>query len=201
MRVALIAYNGFNELDVFANFYLLNRLQRVVPSARIDAFLVLPEPAAQSMYQVRVEAQRSLAFVREADAVVITSGGILAALEDPDFLGALMLDRERQLIGSQCSGALVLAKLGLLADQPACTDSLYRDRLIAAGVQVLLQPFHARDNVATAGGCFASAHLATWLITQLVGKPAAEALLTSVAPVGEEHAFVKRVLDALEPYL
>ena len=34
----------------------------------------------------------------------------------------LVLDSSRQLSGAQCSGTLILAKLGLLDKIPACTD-------------------------------------------------------------------------------
>ncbi len=80
------------------------------------------------------------------------------------------LDPSRQLIASQCSGALVLAKLGLLDDVPACTDLTTKPWVIAAGVEVLNQPFFAKDNVATAGGCLASHYLAAWIIARLDGQ-------------------------------
>ena len=42
---------------------------------------------------------------------------------DPVVMGQLrQLDPSRQLLAAQCSGTLVLAKLGLLQDVPACTD-------------------------------------------------------------------------------
>lgn len=36
----------------------------------------------------------------------------------PALMGRLSLDPGRQLVGAQCSGALVLAKLGLLGGMP-----------------------------------------------------------------------------------
>lgn len=202
MRVAVLAYEGFNELDVFAHLHVLNRVARAWPEANLVAELVGATEQLRSMYGVQTNCQRPLAFVREADAVVIGSGGMLAAVEDPDFLTELRLDPSRQLIGAQCSGALLLARLGLVAPgQPVCTDARYRPHLLAAGAQVLDQPFYAQDNVATSGGCLASAYLSAWIIARLVGVPAAVRTLESVAPVGEEPSYVAHVLAALEPYL
>jgi transcriptional regulator GlxA family with amidase domain len=42
--------------------------------------------------------------------------------EDAALLAQIRLDPKRQPVGSQCSGTLLLAKLGLLKGSPACTD-------------------------------------------------------------------------------
>ena len=60
----------------------------------------------------------------------------------------------------------MLAKLGLLQGVPACTDLITKPWVEAAGVAILNQPFVARGNVATAGGCMASRYLAAWTIAR-----------------------------------
>jgi transcriptional regulator GlxA family with amidase domain len=200
MRIAVVAYEGFNELDVFANLHLLGRASRIRPEAHMHVQLVGHTPQLRSMYGVDATCQ-PLSLAREADAVVIGSGGTQAAVRDPGFMAGLRLDPRRQLIASQCSGALVLERLGLLAGSPVCTDATYRPQLEAAGLEVLDQPFFARDNVGSAGGCFASAHLSTWVLWRLLGRTTAEGTLTSVAPVGQEASFVASVVSAVEPYV
>jgi transcriptional regulator GlxA family with amidase domain len=116
-------------------------------------------------------------------------------------MDALRLDPARQLIGAQCSGALVLARLGLLAGQPVCTDTMTRPEAEAAGLAVLDRPFHAAGNVATAGGCLASHYLAAWLIARGAGRDAAEAVVHYVAPVGEKDDWVARAMAAVGPFL
>lgn len=98
----------------------------------------------------------------DADAVLIGSG--IATREitaDANLLARINLDPSRQLIGAQCSGTLLLAKLGLIGDLPACTDLTTKPWVIEAGVNVIDAPFVAHGNVATAGGCLASQYLAT----------------------------------------
>jgi transcriptional regulator GlxA family with amidase domain len=111
------------------------------------------------------------------------------------------LDPARQLVGAQCSGTLVLAKLGILGRVPACTDLTTKPWVQEAGVEVLNQPFFAAGNIATAGGCFASQYLAAWMIARFEGLDAARAALHYVAPVGEKDEYVARAMNNIAAYL
>jgi len=120
---------------------------------------------------------------------------------DPRLMGQLQPDASRQLIGAQCSGTLLLAKLGLLHTIPACTDLTTQPWVQEAGVEVLNQPFFAAGNVATAGGCLSSQYLAAWVIARMVSVDAARAAMHYVAPVGEKETYVERALANITPYL
>ncbi len=111
----------------------------------------------------------------------------------------LRLDPSLQLLAGQCSGTLVLAKLGLLQGVPACTDLTTKPWVIEAGVEVLNQPCTPGGNVATAGGCLASPYLAAWIIARLEGIGAAESALHYVAPVGEKEEYVTRAMGNIAP--
>ena len=73
--------------------------------------------------------------------------------------------------------------------------------VLEAGVEVLNQPFYARGNVATAGGCLSSPYLAAWIIARTQGPEAAAAALHYVAPVGEKAEYVARAMKNITPYL
>jgi transcriptional regulator GlxA family with amidase domain len=120
---------------------------------------------------------------------------------DREVMGRLTLDPARQLIAAQCSGTLILAKLGLLGRLPACTDLTTKPWVQEAGVEVLEQPFFAEGNIATAGGCLASPYLAAWLIARTEGADAAAAALHYVAPVGEKDAYVANAMKNIGRYL
>ena len=66
---------------------------------------------------------------------------------------------------------------------------------------MLDQPFFAKGNIATAGGCLASQYLAAWIIARLVGVDAARSAIHYVAPVGEKEDYVSRAMRNVEPYL
>ncbi|MEE2916389.1 MAG: DJ-1/PfpI family protein, partial [Pseudomonadota bacterium] len=159
MQVAILTFDGFNELDSFVAAAILNRLRSHGWTAHITA----PTETATSLNGVTVHRQRPLEFVEEADAVLIGSGVRTREIAaDAAMLARLRLDPTRQLIAAQCSGTLLLAKLGLIGDLPACTDLTTKPWVVEAGVTVIDAPFAAHGNIATAGGCLAAPYLAAW---------------------------------------
>ena len=198
MHIAILSFDGFNELDSFIALGILNRVQR--PGWRVT--LAGPSASVTSMNGVTVQIDSSLADACAADAVLVGSGMRTREIAaDPAVMSALQLDPARQLIGAQCSGTLLLAKLGLLGAVPACTDLTTRPWVQEAGVKVLNQPFFADGNVATAGGCLSSTYLAAWLIARAEGIDAAASAIHYVAPVGEKDEWVARTLRNIESYL
>jgi len=198
MHVAILTFEGFNELDSLIALGVLNRVRR--PDWRVS--ICSPVPEVTSMNGVTIRAQSMLEATRDADAVIVGSGvRTREIVRDPALMSRLALDPARQLVAAQCSGTLVLAKLGLIGGVPACTDSITRPWVEEAGVEVLDQPFFASGNVATAGGCLASSYLAAWIIARSEGLDAAAAALHYVAPVGEKEAFVANALGRIGPYL
>ena len=202
MRIAIVTFDGFNELDSFIALGLLNRLGARGWKAEIAG----PAARLTSMNGVTIEAQQPLEFANEADAVLFGSGIYTRAIADSfgkhgSPLDRLQLDPVRQTIGAQCSGALLLARLGLLGDQAASTDLTTRPWLMEAGVRVEETPFHARGPIATAGGCLASQYLAAWLMVRGAGWEAAAQALHYAAPVGEKDAYVERLLAVVRPFI
>ncbi|MBV8502572.1 MAG: DJ-1/PfpI family protein [Paucibacter sp.] len=198
MHIAILTFDGFNELDSLIALNLLNRVGN--PSWRIS--IAGPSAKIRSRNGLVVETQASLEEACKADAVLIGSGvRTRDVAADAALMSQLRLDPRRQLLGAQCSGTLLLAKLGLLDGVPACTDHVSKPWVEEAGVPVLHQPFFARLNVATAGGCLASQYLAAWLIARLESLDAARSAIHYVAPVGEKDAYVTRALASISPYL
>jgi transcriptional regulator GlxA family with amidase domain len=198
MHIAILTFQGFNELDSVVALGILNRVR----DKHWRVSLCCPEDSVTSMNGVVVRAQSRLAEARTADAVIVGSGmKTREVVADPALMDQLNLDPARQLIGAQCSGTLVLAKLGLLDRVPACTDSFSKPWVQEAGVEVLDQPFFARGNVATAGGCLSSQYLAAWIIARTAGEETARQALHYVAPVGEKEEYVGRAMRNIASYL
>ena len=198
MRIAIVTFDGFNELDSFIALGLLNRLK----AHGWTAELTCPTTRVTSMNGVTVEAQQPLAFANDADAVILGSGIYTRAIaENGALMDRLSLDPVRQSIAAQCSGTLLLARLGLLGDMAACTDLTTKPWVVEAGVRVVDEPFHARGPIATAGGCLASQYLAAWLMARHAGFEVAAQALHYAAPVGEKDAYVARLLNVVRPFI
>lgn len=199
MHIAILTFDGFNELDSLIALGILNRIKK--PDWRVS--ITCPTSSVTSMNGVVLQAQASIADAVEADAVLVGSGmKTREVVADTSLMAELKkLDPHRQLLGAQCSGTLVLAKLGLLDAIQACTDLITKPWVQEAGVDVLDQPFFAKGNIATAGGCLGSQYLASWVIARLEGFEAAKVAMHYVAPVGEKDEYIERMLRNVTPYL
>ncbi len=198
MNIAILTFEGFNELDSFIALGILSRMK----SAGWNIQITCPSERVTSMNGVTVDAQQPLEFANDADVVLFGSGIYTRDIAgDSSILGRLTLDSNSQLICAQCSGTLLLAKLGLLGDLPACTDLTTKPWVVEAGVEVLNQPLTAENNIATAGGCMSSQYLAAWIIAKLSGTKSAGSAIHYVAPVGEKEISVSYCLSVITPFI
>lgn len=198
MRVAILTFDGFNEIDSFVALSMLGRVKR--PDWQVA--IASPTPRVTSMNGVVIERQLTLEDARASDVVLVGSGKqTREVVADPALMAELRFDPARQLIAAQCSGTLILAKLGLLHDVPACTDNLTKPWVIEAGIKVAEQPLYASGNIATAGGCLASIYLATWILVKTHGRQVAAEVLSYVTPVGEQAGWEARAFAAIDRYV
>ena len=198
MHIAILTFDAFNELDSLIAFAILQRIRQ--PGWRVS--IASPDARVTSMNGLVIDGQIDLQQASAADAVIVGSGmRTRDVVADPALLAQLRLDPARQLLAAQCSGALILARLGLLDDVPACTDLTSKPWVQEAGVRVLDQPFFARGNVATAGGCLASVYLAAWIAVRLAGVDQACEALHYIAPVGEKEQYLATAMAAIGRYL
>lgn len=200
MLISILTFQGFNELDSFIALGILNRIKK--PNWRVE--ICCPEKSVTSMNGVTVLAQSRLEQLHLSDAVIVGSGmQTREVVKNPEIMQQLQegLDPNKQLIGAQCSGTLILAQLGLLGQIPACTDLITKPWVQESGVNVLNTPFYAENNIATAGGCLASQYLAAWIIAKTQGLDAAKEAMHYVAPVGEKEDYVSRAIANIEIFL
>lgn len=131
MHIAILTFEGYNELDSLIALGVLNRIK--TDDWRVT--IATPGPRVTSMNGVVIEQMSTLEEACAADAVIVGSGiATREVTEDPAIMNVLRgLDPSRQLIAAQCSGALVLARLGLLGGIAACTDLTTKPWVVAAG--------------------------------------------------------------------
>ena len=181
-KVAIVIFDNFTDIDLWLMWDLLNRVRVEDWSVKI-----LGEKAEHvSVTGIRTATHGRLEDADWADAVLFVSGmGTRDRLADEAWLAKFELDPERQLIGSICSGSLILAKLGLLEGKTATTYPTSKPMLESLGVEVIEKPFVAHGNVATAGGCLAQQYLIGWVVEKLADKDWSELIVKAIQPVGE----------------
>ena len=95
MRIAVLTFDGFNEIDSFVAAAILNRVKRPDWKAEITA----PTPTVTSMNGVCVQRQQPLEFTSSADVVLVASGRkICEIIDDPVIMSELRFDPARQLV-------------------------------------------------------------------------------------------------------
>jgi transcriptional regulator GlxA family with amidase domain len=182
MQVGIVIFDKFTDLDLWLMWDLLNRV-------RLDGWeikILGEKPAHVSATGVEVKTHGRLDEANAADAVLFVSGqGARDRIADEDWLAKFDLNPEKQLVGSICSGALILAKLGLLEGKTATTYPTAKTALENFGVEVIEKPFVAHGKTATAGGCLAQQYLVGWVIENLADADWKNLILKSIQPVGE----------------
>jgi len=198
MKVSILTFEGFNELDSFIALGILNRLR----SKGLQVHITGPSPKITSMNGVTIETTQTLESASESDAVLFGSGIYTKEIaQDSSILNRIKLDPNRQLIGAQCSGTLLMAKLGLINNLPACTDLTTKPWAIEAGVKIIDAPFYADKNLSTAGGCMSSQYLAAWTIAKLFSYEEAKTAIHYVAPVGQKEEYVEMIMEVVKKFL
>lgn len=186
MKISLVIFDQFTDLDLFLMWDLLSRVR--LPEWQVR---ILGERAEHiSATGVNVQTHGRIEEANESEVVLFVSGqGTRAKMKDQEWLARFQLDPQRQMIGSICSGALLLGALGLLSGKIATTYPTSKQTLESFGVTVEEKPFVQHGNLATAGGCLAAQYLVGWVIEQKANREWKDLVLKSIRPVGEGLSF------------
>ncbi len=181
-KIAIIIFDKFTDIDLWLMWDLLNRV-------RVEGWEVKilgEKDVHHSATKIEVKTHGRIEEANDADTVLFVSGeGTRARIADENWLSKFTLNAKKQLIGSICSGSLILAKLGLLEGKTATTYPTAKTALESFGVEVVEKPFISHGNIATAGGCLAQQYLIHWVIENLADKEWADLVVKAIQPVGE----------------
>jgi len=186
MKISIVIFDDFTDIDLFLMWDLFNRVR--IPDWEVR---ILGEQSHHiSTTGLLTATHGSLEQANSSDVVLFVSGqGTRTKMHDKLWLSRLKLNPERQMIASVCSGALLLAALGLLEGKTATTYPTTKQLLEGFGITVEEKPFIAHGNIATSGGCLAAQYVAGWVIENKADKAWKELVLKSIQPVGEGLSF------------
>ena len=180
-----MVFDQFTDIDVFLPWDLFNRIRLIEKDCRVK--FIGTKPTHRSICGIDLTMHGSIEEAKAADIVFFASGsGTRTLYRDQEYLNRFELNPERQIICSMCSGALILAGLGLLKGITATTYPTAIDALKEMGVSVIEdQHLVVHGNIATAAGCLAAIDLLKWCIRKTFNETIEEAVIASVLPVGQ----------------
>lgn len=184
MKITIVAFDKFTDIDVFLPWDLLNRVKFRYQDW--DVKIVGTKPAHRSVCGIELPMQGDISECNTADVVFFASGkGTREVSRDEGYLKQFNLDPQRQIICSICSGALILAALGHLDGITATTYPTAVGELESYGVEVVQEPLVVHGNIATAAGCLAAIKLVSWIIDTKLNREIREDVIASIQPVGQ----------------
>ncbi|WP_435361160.1 DJ-1/PfpI family protein [Haloarchaeobius sp. DFWS5] len=175
MRVAILVYDGFDELDAIGPYEVFQTAGDLGADVSASLHTVDERERVTASHGLTIEVDGPLSEVEdETDIVLVPGGGwnqpatepgARHEFEDgtiPDLLAALGDDT---LVVSVCTGAMLLAAGGLLANRPATTHHSAMDDL-SVFTTVKEERIVDDGDVLTAAGVSAGLDLALYLVRQ-----------------------------------
>jgi transcriptional regulator GlxA family with amidase domain len=172
-RIALICFDGMEELDLVGPWEVLRMWQLQHPEDGVDVFTVsLGEETVTCAKGMKIVTDRPVADMGDADVLLFPGGrGTRSLLADRPTLEMIASEADRgTLMTSVCTGSLVFAAAGILSGRPATTHWSALDLLQGLDNSIELRPddrFVDSGEVITASGVSAGIDMALHLVSRL----------------------------------
>ena len=182
MRIEIVVFDGFDELDAIGPFEVLRNATLAVED--LDVRLVGARGAGEvtASHGLRLVVDEGLSG--EADLVLVPGGGWMdgsAAGARAEYERGELPRRLAELheagarVGSVCTGAMLLAAAGLTTGRPAVTHHGAIEDLRASGALVEEDARVVDDgDLLTAGGVTSGIDLALHIVEREWGRPLAD---------------------------
>lgn len=128
--IAVVLYPGLTALDLVGPLRVLTELERFAPRYRTVVVGASTEPMATDL-PLRLVADATFADVPQPDVLVVPGGrnGTIRAMSDPGVRGYVRgAAASADVVGSVCTGSLILGAVGLLRGREATTHWFFAAR-------------------------------------------------------------------------
>ena len=189
-KAVIVAFDNFTDIDIFLAWDLLNRVKHRDKDFQVK--IVGTKASHRSVRGIDLATHGFIEECNDADLVFFGSGVETRNLiKDTLYLERFKLDSNKQIICSMCSGALIIAALGLLDGLSATTYPTVFELLKSFGVEVI-EDHHlvTHGNIGTAAGCLAAVDLMGWAIEKMYNEKVKQDVIASVLPVGQGQACI-----------
>jgi transcriptional regulator GlxA family with amidase domain len=182
MNAEILLFDGFDELDAMGPWEILSGVAAVHPDVEAQLVTLEGARAVRASHGSVVGAHAALSA--RTDLLVIPGGGWMDRAPEGAWTQALRGDipaaiAERHAAGttiaSVCTGALLVARSGILAGRPATTNRGALDDLREAGARVIEARVVDDGDILTAGGPTCGIDLALRILERELGADVAQA--------------------------
>ena len=187
LNVGILLYDDVEVLDFAGPFEVFSRTRltpgaesrRSEDSAPFQVFTVAKtKQSIRAVGNLIVEPHYSFSDAPRIDIVIIPGGwGSRKVMQDPEILGwTQRAARTARYTSSVCTGALVLARAGLLAGRRATTHWAAYDLLesLGEGVKVIRDVRVVQDGIFSSAGVSAGIDMALALVEEICGPSVAD---------------------------
>jgi transcriptional regulator GlxA family with amidase domain len=198
VRIAIVLYDGFDELDAIGPYEVLKNAETAVE--QLEVRLVTRDPAdlVTTSHGLTLTPQGVL---DDSFDLVIVPGGAWAARSErgawgeasrgelPAALTRLHDDGAR--MASVCTGTMILSAAGITRGRPATTHHVALEALGAEGAEVRRERVVDDGDLLTSGGVTSGLDMALWLVEREWGRELADRIAR-----GMEHERRGEVYEA-----
>ena len=180
MKIDIVVFDGFDEMDAVAPYEVFRTAAEL--GAPIEAELVGAHGAATitASHGLRLVVERGPR--EDANMVLVPGGGwfhgagVRSEIERGVLPAFVVAAREAgAIVGSVCTGAMLLAGAGLVEGRPATTHHSAIEDLRAAGARIVEGARFVDDgDLLTAGGVTSGLDLALHVVEKVAGASIAE---------------------------
>lgn len=173
--IAFVLYPGLTPLDIVGPLQVFSELAKRVPGYRPVVVAERMEPATTDT-PLSIVPSHTFETMPDPYALIVPGGTLatLAALADEKLLGRIRDAAERsEIVGSVCTGALLLAAAGQLEGRRANTHWLFRPLLPKFGAIPVTERWVADGKFITSAGVAAGIDMALCLVGRLEGEDVA----------------------------
>ncbi len=173
--IAVVLYPGLTALDLVGPLQVLTEMERLVPRHRTVVVGAHREPMTTDL-PLQLVADGTFAEVPHPNVLVVPGGrnGTLRAMSDPDVRAYVRTAAAAaDVVGSVCTGSLILGAVGLLAGRQATTNWFFAGVLEPLGATYHRARWIEDGQVSMAAGVSAGIDWALHLVARLTDEATA----------------------------
>ncbi len=178
MRFQILIFDGFDEMDAVAPYEVLHYAVLAKTGASVELVTADAVSEITANHGLRIRPAGPLNLQQRPDVLIVPGGGWIDRAPRGAFAEAnrgvipkmiKSLYEAGTVCASVCTGAMLLARAGILTGRPATTHHGAMIDLEQSGAQIVRARVVDDGDVVTAGGVTSGLDLGLWLVERFYG--------------------------------